>query len=182
MRKTVFYVSFISLLLMTVTAPVFAYEPPISDLPRRAPDEENPPPPVSITTQVTSEQDVNPLPDGIAPASVVPGPGGYTVWITNRYYPYYGGQVKSDGWAEGNFNEPPGYRFTCQSHVYNYCGQEGTYTSSYGQYGGSNCPVTPLAVLGGVVPCTYVTWTKAWWFWPDRSPGYGVAEQSHYEP
>ncbi len=137
-------------------------------------DDALPPAPIVVTTVV--------YPAGVAPDSIVPGPGGNSVTITNRYYPYYGGQVKSDGWAQGNFSEPSGYRYSCESHVYNSAGQNGTYTWSYGSYGGSNCPTTPQAMLsGGVVPTTYTSWTKSWWEWSNLTSGYGIAQQSHYE-
>jgi len=92
-----------------------------------------------------------------------------------------GGSVKSNGWANANFDQPPQSRITCQSHVYNSAGQHGTYTNSQGPYGGNYCPETGLAVLGGVVPTYYTTWTKSWWRWSDETQGYGIAEQTHYE-
>ncbi len=113
--------------------------------------------------------------------SVVPGPGGNSVTITNRYYPYYSGSVKTDGKAEGNFNRPPGSRYQCRSHVYNSAGRHSRYPTSHGSYGGTNCPYTALASLGEVVPSYYTTWTKSWWKWSDSTSGYGIAQQTHYE-
>lgn len=163
MRGKLVVLTFVSM-LMTFTIPV----------PALADGSDTPPPPIIVTATVNTEA---------GPNSVVPGPGGASVTITNRYYPYYGGAVKTDGWAQAtNFNEPPNHRFSCQSHVYNSAGQHGTYEWSHGSNGGNNCPVTPLAVLSGVVPATYTSWTKSWWRWPDLSPGYGIAPQSHYEP
>jgi len=140
-----------------------------------------PPEPIVITTEVsgqTTGNDFLPLPD-----AVVPGPSGQSVTITNRYYPYYGGKVKTDGRAVGNFSQPSGSRYKCQSHVYNNAGQQGTYTTSYGSYGGANCPYTAQAVLsGGVGPNTYTSWTKSWWKWSNNTNGYGIAQQSNYQP
>ena len=132
------------------------------------------PPIPLVTTNVVSK-------NVVGPHSVVPGPGGVSVTIANRYYPYYGGSVKTDGWAQGNFNVPYWARFLCQSHVFNSAGQQGSSTWSSGTYGGNSCPVTPQASLSGVVPTTYTSWTKAWWAWPDGTSGYGIAQQSHYE-
>lgn len=108
------------------------------------------------------------------------GPGG-SVTITNRYYPTSGGTAKTDGKAVGNFSQPSGSRYKCQSHIYNNAGQHGTYETSYGSYGGANCPYTAKAVLGGVVPNTYNTWTQSWWKWSDGTAGYGIAQQSNYQ-
>ncbi len=136
-------------------------------------DGKNPPPPITVTTRVYHST--------VSLNSTVPGPGGEQVVITNEYYPYYNGSVKSNGWADANFNQPAWSQMTCQSHVYNSSGQHGTYTSNAGAYGGNNCPPTGLAELSGVVPTYYTTWTKAWWKWSDESNGYGKAEQTHYE-
>lgn len=103
------------------------------------------------------------------------------VTITNRYHPYYQGAVKSDGEASGNFSQPPYSRFDCYSKVTNSASQQATGDHSYGSYGGTNCPTTPKASLGGVVPATYTSWTYASWHWSDGSPGNGDAHQSHYE-
>jgi len=104
------------------------------------------------------------------------------VTIINRYYPYYGGSVKTDGRAVANFDQPSGSGISHLSHVYNSAGQEGTYEDSYGEWGGTYCPYTsPLAVLGGVIPATYTTWIKAWWKWPSGTNGFGKAQESHEE-
>lgn len=164
----------IALLVSLILVAMTALMPVIPVVAMTNSDDAPPPAPIVVTTFYSK---------GIAPDSVVPGPGGQSVTIVNRYYPYYGGQVKTDGWAQGNFSEPLGYRYSCESHVYNSAGQHGTYTWSYGSYGGSNCPITPLAVLsGGVVPATYTSWTKAWWRWSDLTAGYGIAQQSNYQP
>lgn len=137
-----------------------------------------PPPPIIVTTVVKAKG----LIDLLFPNAAVSGPGG-SVTITNRYYPYYGGQVKTDGNAVGNFSQPSGSRYQCQSHVYNSAGQQGSYTTSYGSYGGTNCSYTAQAVLsGGVVPNTYTSWTQAWWKWSNNTSGYGIAQQSNYQP
>lgn len=144
-------------------------------------DDDAPPPPEPIVVKTEVKGKV--IGNVILPNSVVPGPGTQSVTITNRYYPYYGGKVKTDGKAEGNFNQPSGSRYTCKSHVYNDAGQYGTTTTSYGIYGGANCPYTAQAVLsGGVVPNTYNSWTKAWWKWSNNTNGYGIAQQSNYQP
>ena len=144
----------------------------IGDITPAYADDDAPPPPIIVETEVDFSG---------AGDSVVPGPGGESVTITNRYYPYYGGSVKTDGKANGNFYQPSGSRYKCQSHVYNSAGQVGTTTTSYGSYGGTNCPYTTKASLGGVVPTTYTTWTKSWWKWSDGTSGYGISQQSHYE-
>ena len=68
---------------------------------------EDAPPIPLVTTNVVSK-------DVVGPHSVVPG--GASVTIANRYYPYYEGSVKTDGWAQGNFNVPYWARFSCQSY------------------------------------------------------------------
>ncbi len=164
MRKAKFLSVFVllALLLSTLVVPSPAWA-----------DGGNPPSPITVTSEIDHS--------GAAPSGVVPGPGGEQVTITNQYYPYYGGSVKSNGWADANFYQLPWSRMTCQSHVYNSAGQHGTYTNNQGSYGGNNCPETGLAVLGGVVPTYYTTWTKSWWRWSDETQGYGIAEQTHYE-
>jgi hypothetical protein len=138
-----------------------------------------PPPPIVITIEVRGKT----IGNVFLPSAVVSGPSGQSVTITNRYYPYYGGQVKTDGNAVGNFSQPSGSRYKCQSHVYNNAGQYGTTTTSYGSYGGANCPYTAQAILsGGVVPNTYTSWTKTWFKWSNGTNGYGIAQQSNYQP
>ncbi len=136
-------------------------------------DEGPPPSPITVTQRVSN--------DDFMPNAVVPGPAGNQVTITNRYYPYWQGKVRTDGYASANFNLPAWRRMTCQSHARNDAGQTGTYGSSAGSYGGNSCPTTtPLAEVGGLVPANYTTWTKAWWHWSTDTQGYGVAEQTHY--
>jgi len=104
------------------------------------------------------------------------------VTISNSYYPYYGGAVKSDGYAYADFNQLSWSRIECKSRVTNARGQQGAFTPvSPGAYGGCNCPRTAKASLSGVVPCTYTSWTFANWHWLDGSPASDNANQSHYE-
>lgn len=103
-----------------------------------------PPPPIIVTTLVKAKDLMNLL----FPNAAVIGPGG-SVTITNRFYSTFGGTAKTDGKAVGNFSQPSGSRYECRSHIYNDAGQFGTTTTSYGSYGGTNCPYTAKAVLGG---------------------------------
>jgi len=128
------------------------------------PDDNGPPPkPLTITSQVSQGK-------------------GEKVTITNNYYPMWQGAVKSDGFASGNFSQPPNSRFDCYSKVTNDAGQQATGDHSYGSYGGTCCPTTNKASLSGVVPAYYTSWTFASWHWSDGSPGSGDAHQTHYEP
>ena len=137
-------------------------------------DEGTPPAPIIVTREVSA--------NNLGPNAVVPGPGGNQVTITNRYYPYWQGKVRTDGYANANFNQPSWRRMTCRSHAYNSAGQTGTSGYSSGADGGDNCPTTtPLAEVGGLVPTTSTSWTEATWYWSDDSQGYGKAEQSHSE-
>jgi hypothetical protein len=111
-------------------------------------DGKTPPPPIIVTTVVEEKGLIASLMDFLFPTAAVIGPGG-SVTITNRYYPTSGGTAKTDGNAVGSFNQPSGSRYQCQSHIYNNAGQHGTYTTSYGSYGGANCPYTAKATLGG---------------------------------
>lgn len=144
----------LALLTGLIALPVYADGPS---------DYELPPKPFTITEKVSLNK-------------------GEQVIITNRYYPYYQGAVKSDGEASGNFNQPPYSRFACYSRVTNNAGQEAVGGYSYGSYGGTNCPTTPQASLSSVIPATYTSWTHASWRWSNGSLGNGYANQSHYEP
>ena len=96
MRKAKFLSVFVLLALLlstlVVSSPAYA-------------DGGDPPPPITVTSKINHS--------GATPSGVVPGPGGEQVTITNQYYPYYGGSVKSNGWANANFYQPPQSRITC---------------------------------------------------------------------
>ena len=153
-KKSVLLVSVgLALLVGLVASPAYADGPD---------DNEPPPKPLTITKQVSRGRSEE-------------------VTITNRYYPYYQGAVKSDGEASGNFNQPPYSRFDCYSRVTNSASQEAVGGHSYGSCGGTCCPTTPKASLSGVVPAYYTSWTHASWRWSDGSPASDYANQTHYE-
>ena len=139
--------------------------------------ESEPPQPLTVTSQLERKDKVGAQPDG-----VVSGPGTNRVTITNRYYPLWQGKVKTDGDASGNFSQPAGNRFHCESRIYNYNNQSSPTKHSYGDYGGTNCPTTPIAEMSTVVPATLVSYTSATWRWSNYTSGSGEAEQTNYQP
>lgn len=146
----------------------------------------NAPSPITVSTEITKPSDKSQQP-GIAPnGAVTYGP--YEMVIHNRYYPWYNppigsARVKTDGWAEGNFPQPPGFnRVECESRVSNDAAQTSGTESSESGWGGTECPITPQATLTSAIkPATYTSKTEAFFKWPDSSSGYGLADQSHYE-
>lgn len=144
--------------------------------------EGDPPPPVTVTTVLAQEVGLEWSKDQVmGPNSSYQGPNGNAVTITNRYYPMFNNTVKTDGKADTTFDIPWPYNIDCSSDVRNDAGQYSTPKTSAGD--SFSCPWTAQSSISSAVHgTTYRPRTQSWWRWSDYAQGYGLSEQSHYEP